>query len=345
MEIMTATHQTLHSELKKRILKGDITGKLPSIAILSRQYGVNHNTVKKVLDQLKMQSIIYGHQGKGVFVNNSHVNRQSQGSIVIYVTVEILQNHFYLQVLKHLKSELLDSNIGVDLITDGMIRTTVNYDAVLVFVENTLSGEKLQELCGKIEQENIILVNWVHAGFYSVAIDNRKGGELAISHLYENGHRRIGILAREQLPDSPFVERLKGALSMQSKYPDLELFTEVIPKNSSNDESMSEVLERFLTREKVSAIFAFTDEYALQLISLLQRKNLEIPRDISLIGYDNRDFSSLMNPPLTSIEEPAEKTAHLLAKQLAEICSGGDKRKSQTIVPELITRDSVKKTN
>ena len=97
-------------------------------------------------------------------------------------------------------------------------------------------------------------------------------------------------------------------------------------------------------------MFASSDNIALGLLKRLYANGLRVPRDLSVVSYDNSAADELFEPALTSIEqnvaELSEAALELLFARLAEDSAGGDEERSdprsRVLTPRLVLKDSVR---
>jgi DNA-binding LacI/PurR family transcriptional regulator len=171
--------------------------------------------------------------------------------------------------------------------------------------------------------------------------NNREGGKLAVRHLIEAGHRRIGyITPKKRLPY--LEERFSG-------YWDA-LEEAHIPKDMRLVFAGSEVSRRqcgyegiqYLLSKNVSAVFCCDDHVAVGAYRAIQEKGLHIPGDISVIGFDDSFLCEILDPPLSSIKQSAYEIGKTSAEILYAKISGLPLAKTSVeIQPELIQRKSV----
>ena len=117
----------------------------------------------------------------------------------------------------------------------------------------------------------------------------------------------------------------------------------IIP-NQKNErfEYYKKVLPQIL---KYSAVFAVSDYYALDLISNLKLLGVEIPDDISVIGFDDTAISSEVFPALTTIKQDCMKRASIAFDLINELEIDSNLRKNLSLPVEVVERKTVKKIN
>ncbi len=139
----------------------------------------------------------------------------------------------------------------------------------------------------------------------SVAINNEQGVDLAVSHLVSMGHRDIGYLHVEGNANN-FVERYYGFLR-SSRENHLKINEDNIVEFTSagGDAAYLELKEHLGAMKNMpTAFFADNDIIAIWAIRVLRENGYRIPEDISIVGFDDISISSMMDPPLTTIQTP-----------------------------------------
>ena len=331
----------LYEELEKRIISGIWSGKLPSQSQLINEFQVSHNTNKKVLDQLKTDGLVTGHQGKGVYV----VERKAAPSSTVGLWIPnfgLLEVPFFARVTASVRAELARHKAEAEFFTDLEQAHNQHYCGLLLFGASPDNMDMEKFAAGF--NGNIIQVNNNHLpNLPAVFSSNLRCGYLAIEHLYKAGHRNIAVFTRETyMVNKLFFYRWKGAEKFADQHPDVKLFkTEVEPQNPS-PAARTAVGKLLDNAHDITAIFAFNDVIALGVLSALQQRQLRVPDDISLISVDNRDFSSVTNPPLTTFNEDAEQIGKSAVAMLYNEIT--DCRKL-AVEPHLIERASVKNIN
>ncbi len=174
----------------------------------------------------------------------------------------------------------------------------------------------------------------------SVRCDDIKGGYLATKHLLDLGHKKIAIILGPE-NEQCTSERLEGYQKALAEA-GLTISDNLIVKGNWSSQSGSGAVEELLSRsENFSAIFALNDRMAAGAIRSIRKAGYHIPEDYSVIGYDNGPLASLIDPPLTTIQQPlehfGEQAANILIKSIQET---NHKPIDICITPELIRRNS-----
>lgn len=163
----------------------------------------------------------------------------------------------------------------------------------------------------------------------SVCADHRAGGRQAVEHLVGLGHRALVLLgdSRRSLVQT---ERIEG---MQSALPGDALARVLWLEDGTPDFAA-------LAREGMTAVVATSDLHALTAITQLQGAGLAVPRDVSVIGFDDLGFSACITPSLTTMAQDMPAIAATAVQHLI-LQLGGDPVPDASLVPmKLLVRDS-----
>jgi LacI family transcriptional regulator len=177
-----------------------------------------------------------------------------------------------------------------------------------------------------------------------VVISNERSGAAAMAaYLSSLGHQRIGYIAGPERMKST-RERLEGfcdALEKQGCRPDPEL----IARGAYTFQSGVDCGRQLLSRSaRPTAIFASNDEMAAGVLYAARQMGLDVPRDLSVAGFDDSALASKIVPSLTTIRRPVRQMAQLAAaKLIAAIDRHGDEARQLVMVePTLVIRDSTR---
>lgn len=177
--------------------------------------------------------------------------------------------------------------------------------------------------------------------------DDYRGGYLAAKHLYSLGHRSFLYIAPPMYISSA-KERYDGFyayLSEQNLTEDCICIIKCDATRNGSYKAMSKWLKKQsnLKALSVTAIFCFSDYIAYGVYSALTKYNLHIPQDISVIGYDNNEYSDIIAPPLTTIDMCPHKIGKQSAELMLKMIDGQELTEEQRqvlIEPKLILRNS-----
>ncbi len=168
-------------------------------------------------------------------------------------------------------------------------------------------------------------------GFDAVRADCDAGGYAAARHLIDLGHRDIAILAHSKRLEN-VEQRIAGARRALVEA-GLERRERVI-YGGDDLESLRGATELELRRaDRPTAIFALTNVCALASIKAARGLNLEIPGDVSIIGFDDFDWMLALRPYLTTVAQPVEDFASIAWRLLMLRLSTGEKSVERVELP------------
>ncbi len=177
----------------------------------------------------------------------------------------------------------------------------------------------------------------------SVAVDDVRGGELAATHLLEQGHKRLAFV-NGPLSIRQCADRRRGvqrAVKAAGLDPSSAIFEITVPTlNAREGEACVEALLN--ARIKPSAAFCANDLLALGLMRGLTKRGVSIPGDLALVGYDDVEFASVLSTPLTSVRQPKYELGRTATELLLDEANNPTTHEHRQVVyqPELIVRES-----
>ncbi len=173
-----------------------------------------------------------------------------------------------------------------------------------------------------------------------VMIDNEGAASKGIQHCLDLGHKRIGLISAP-LDIKIFSDRFKGyRKTLEEK--GIEFDQSLVIEGDQTTQSGREASKQFLSLDDPpTAIFALTDLMAIGALKEIQERDLKVPEDISVIGFDDIPLASLVNPALTTIAQPIYEIGREAMSLLIKNIEKKDLTKSKIILDtRLIVRES-----
>ena len=161
-------------------------------------------------------------------------------------------------------------------------------------------------------------------GFHAVLADNQEGTEAAISHLIAFGHRRVAIIAGK-LSITSGSERLSAYLGAMERA-GLPVDPGWIVHGDHREQGgylAARALLSLPPERQPSAWFVINNEMTAGAVRAILEAGLQIPRDLSLIGFDDSRWAQLMHPPLTVIEQSPYDMGYTAGKILFDLFERG----------------------
>jgi LacI family transcriptional regulator len=177
-------------------------------------------------------------------------------------------------------------------------------------------------------------------GADAVLVENRKGAEMAVAHLIQHGHRRIACVGYDASVYT-IEERIEGYKSAMSS---AGLASNVVPEMSTFEEINRWTTKLAKKHNRPTAIFSLNHRTSVHLVRSLSLAGLNIPNDISLIGFDDFDLAECLSPSLTVVSQsPVEMASRATSLLFDQIHAGQNKGQIpiKMVIPvQLIVRSS-----
>jgi LacI family transcriptional regulator len=178
-----------------------------------------------------------------------------------------------------------------------------------------------------------------------VSIDNYLGGRMAVSHLLDQGYRRIGHISvpLDWWESRQRMSAWKDALTEAGLEANDTRFVEGNWSSASGALAIEKLFHQYADMD---SIFVANDQMALSVIQFYGEKGLAIPQDIGIVGFDNIAESAFFSPALTTIQQDQHQVAKIavaeIIKTIESRWQGLDTVDNKSIVlpPSLVVRQS-----
>ncbi len=196
----------------------------------------------------------------------------------------------------------------------------------------------------QLEKEfpNIVLLNHKAESLLekSFAFDHYQAGYIAGQYLIDNGHKNIAYITG-WFDTFDANERHHGFLDALNEN-NVSIHKNLIYRGDYTFKKGFEGANYLFNQEQsFTALFCANDQSAMSAISALSIKGVNIPDDVSVLGYDNMNIASYTNPPLSTINVPDQKMAVSAVRKLINLCYGSDLEIDYDFGAKLIERQSV----
>lgn len=177
----------------------------------------------------------------------------------------------------------------------------------------------------------------------NIGLQDFEGGRIATEHLVQNGHKRIVFAGPKVKPGGVVEQRLLGykqALTGNGIPFDPSLVYEC----EFSTTKMMELGGALAKREDITGVFATADILAAGIMSGLQQAGRMVPRDISIVGFDDINWARMTMPMLTTVHQDAVKKGRLAAECMIQLLEGESNQLQNRVLPvQLVERHSVRK--
>ena len=218
---------------------------------------------------------------------------------------------------------------------------TWNIDGVILLYPDFI--EDLEDFSQKTNCSIAVFDSYLHhKNVINVCSDDEKGLYLSTNHLIQNGHSHIAFVA--DYAGNPLLTKRFNGYSRALAENEISLRKEYVFPYSPTYENGIEVGKKIASSSHpISAVVTTADICAAGIIEGAKLHGLQLPNDLSVIGYDNLQICQFTSPKLTSISQNVRIKALLATKILLEkICSGIIPEQSNIMLDvELVERESV----
>ncbi len=181
-------------------------------------------------------------------------------------------------------------------------------------------------------------------GVTNIVLDHQKAAELGIGHLYELGHRKIAVLKGQDFSSDTEIrwKSIADAARKRSIPISQKLCSQLLGETPSPETGYIATKKLLASGEKFTAVFAFNDVSAIGSIRALEEAGLHVPKDVSVLGFDDIYAAAFYNPALTTIRQPLFEMGKIAAQTVLDGLKKTDDSISSTISvePTLMVRSS-----
>jgi DNA-binding LacI/PurR family transcriptional regulator len=175
-------------------------------------------------------------------------------------------------------------------------------------------------------------------GFPTVSCDDWVATQLAVRHLLQLSHRRIGFVLgpRDHMPSARKYESAKAEITRAGIPWDDALVVRSLYSLEAGQAAAARLIETGVT-----AIVCASDPLALGVIRAVRRAGLRVPEDVSVVGYDDSALMGCVEPPLTTVRQPIEPMGRMVMELLTGQITGEQHAAEEFLFePELVVRAS-----
>lgn len=302
----------------------------------------NIERIRTAADQL-------GYQRNATAVN---LRRRSTATIGI-VTDEITTSAFAGQLLQGARDVAFERGY-VTIVADYGLDDERQRDMVLAlrgrqvdgFLHAAMSMRELDPPAAMTELPTVLANCFSPGGVAGVIADEAEGGYLAAQHVFEHGHRRVAMLAG-RTPDErsyiPATERRIAGFKRAAREAGAEARVIDAGWDIGDGVQHATTLLQAAPEDRPTALLCSRDRLAVGVVLAATRLGLEVPGDVSVMGYDDEaGIADAMSPPLTTVALPHYRIGSESMQHLLRAVDGEPMPAADVLVPcELILRESV----
>lgn len=342
--------------------EGYETGRqLPTEFELMENLEVSRNTVRKAIMELEKEGIVSRKHGSGTFFVSNKKEEKENGGLIGLGNFYFM-DYIYPEIIRGIEDTLYES--GYSLVLANCNRDySRELSSIQRLIDQGIKGLILEPSRNfLIDKEHpimklldslkipVVTTHWgkSNTDLSTVTINDEQVGYQAVNYLLEKGHRNIGIIYKTDVQAARY--RYSGYCKALEEA-GIEVNPNYVVSYDDGDEARDTNQGYLCTEEllyksnkEITALFYFNDNIALQGYEALRELNINIPDDISVIGFDNFHNTHLVHPPLTTFEHPKYNLGKWAAKILIDELEQGERIHPMELIfePVLIERQSVK---
>jgi DNA-binding LacI/PurR family transcriptional regulator len=269
----------------------------------------------------------------------------SRHTRTVGVVLDDLRNPFFAEIAGGV--EALASELGYQLLLGAGGRQARRERAVLAaLLEYRVDGIILvsprmptAQIAAAAAETPLVLVGRAvrNVDVDCVLIDEEHGTDLVLDHLVELGHERIAHVDGGRAPGGP-QRRARYLQGMRTRR--LGRHSLVIPGDFTEEAGTNAANELLAARDLPTAVFAANDMVAAGLLGGLDRAGVEVPGDVSIVGYDNILIAHLAHFSLTTIDQPRLQMGRLALQLLLDRRDNRRPREVRLLEPTLVRRST-----
>lgn len=333
-----------------------------TIKDVARESGTSIATVSRVINGKTVKEKNYIKITEAMNKLNFSVNLyarslKTQKTMIVGIVIPDLADVYFMKVAKVIQENFYKRGYSVFLV-DSNRNHQREMEQVKLLASKKVDGLIVTPVTNKgdylksyIDELPIVLLDQLVEDFETDAVvpDNITCIYEAVKYMIKNGHKRIGFIGGQ--PDLfTAKERLLG---YQKAHQDMgvPIFEDLIGRRAYNEESGYEIMKTFWNKnpdQRPTAVIATNYDLTKGAIIAVRENNINIPKDLSFVGYDFEDLAILYTPQLSIIMEPmqsiGEKVVDVLCRKMnqeIDLHSKGIYR----VEPTLMKYGSVKKCN
>jgi LacI family repressor for deo operon, udp, cdd, tsx, nupC, and nupG len=331
-----------------------------TIEEVARLAGVSTATVSRALAlpelvrpetvQLVMEAV----RTSGYTPNRSARNLRRQRTDMVLVVVPTIANQMYAHVLRGIDTGLATAGYGVVI---GNLDNAPDKEAHFVELAFSRQVDGIILLCGfvprgrgrSLTEAGLPMVSLCApipgAGLPEITVDDALAGLEAGRYLSSLGHRRLGYAAG---PKDSVVDQTRwtnfraGAIASGVPPEDIVRLEGLAATRFAYGSGLAAAEAYLSLSERPTAVFCASDEIAIGFLKVVRRAGLQVPRDVSLLGFDGIEQADFTEPVLSTFRQPRHDIgrvgAEVLLRMMAGTARAGDQ---QVLLPfELLRRES-----
>ena len=332
-------------------VNGYIMGEKVNIRSIAKEAGVSIATVSRVMNGFeyvdettreKVLKIIRKYDYTPHFFGRG-LSKQQSDSIGLITPLHFSPSSFYFtEIFSGLVDVVGRENFSV------IVPPYSSQDYLKLFIENRIDAALF--IAPPVDDQNIriltekgmpfVVVNSYVSGVKRVDIDNKKAMLKLLNHVWELGHRDIGIIAGYMKSPNAAARLEAYREFLDDKKCDINKDW-ILVGDFALEKAYKQAKKLFSSKgAKPTAILACNDSMALGAMKALNELGIDIPGEVSVTGFDDIDTAAHISPPLTTVRQPFSEMGRVAGRMLMDMLAKKDIEDIVLLEAELVKRES-----
>lgn len=331
-------------------------GKFPSIDDVAREAHVSIATVSRVINNFGsvkdanrvnvLEAVSKLNYKPNISASRLASNKVDSIGLIWPFYDDMFGSYFFTELMKGVRDAVFPEHREMLLLYPANESPDEFYRRILnkTYIGGLMLELGAQEINPVLRKSDIpyIVINAYHGDpeINCISVSNRRGAYEAVEYLIKFGHKKIATI-HGSLNIQPGADRLEGykaALKDHGLPVNEEL---ILDGNFYRKIAYEKMLKLLELDELPTAVFIASDEMALGAVKAIREKGLEIPKDISIIGFDDNPICTELFPQITTVRQPISEMGRLAAELMIKLIGGKEKNGiKKSLDTELVIRDS-----
>ncbi len=274
--------------------------------------------------------------------------------------IDWLENDYQVNIFQGVSDRAKERGLNLVTFVGGSINSTRQHELLRNSIYRYVSSENVDGIVmsagslgafstqeqmiafiGTFPKMPVVSISQKYPNAYSILIDNKAGLKKAMRHMCEvHGYKRIGFVSGPASNQEAAI-RLEAYKESLAEY-GIEYRDELVVEGFFVSDSGKAAVQTFLDerRVKMDAIVAANDDMAWGVLEELEKRNIAVPGEIAVSGFDNQTLSGFTNPPLTTIAQPTYMQGKRAVDIIIDLFEGKAPDQTTLLETELVLRES-----
>lgn len=326
MSESTPKYILVENHIKRAIKKKQIVDKLPGERTLAKELGVSYMTVRKAIENLVNEGILFKVPTKGAFLSNGNGKKKKTQTIGYFLDSSIksgISSPYYSLIFNAIEKAAAEHGYSAVYFSDTsenkLHKTLSKLDGVIA-----TCFPRIESIIQDIKHSVPLVVidnSASDKSIPSVIIDNFNPEVETVDYLCSLGHSRIGFMTG--LEDSDIGRDRCAGYQTGLEKNGTQLDEQLVYRGNYSFESGVKGAEYYLSlKQRPTAIICANDSMALGAMQKLNQAGLRVPEDVCVVGFDDIEVASQIVPALTTIAAPVDEIAKHAFSMLMKTIQG-----------------------